>query len=176
MVCKIPRVYLVGVFVLLAVSVSSVSAEAKSWTESYIEAQEFLKAKDMSSAALAYYRAQLASSWARELRPAAFVGNGNDPGTFRAAMNQVLGQSINPWAFEDSKARLLPLLEKLEKEVAAVKTDKELAESIYSGITESGQNRYEAKYPYVIPIEGRLAAFKDFAAKWIAQGRIVANR
>lgn len=176
MVSRLGQLCLVGVFFLVAISVSSASADAKSWTESYIEAQDLLKDKDMSRAALAYYRAQLASSWARELRPAAFVGDGNDPGTFRSAINHTLGESINPWAFEDAKARLLPILEKLEKEVAGIKTDKALAESIYSGITESGQNTYEAKYPYVIPVDARLAKFKDFAAKWIAQGRAAAGR
>lgn len=155
---------------------SNVYADPKSWSESYIEAGDLVKKHDLSSAAFAYYRAQLASSWAKELRPSAFVGNGNDPGTFRSAINQVLGESINPWTFQDPKKRLLPILDKLEQEVEALHTSQELSNSIYSGSMESEQKEEEAKYPYAFPIEERLAKFKAFAAKWIAQGRAAAGR
>ena len=161
---------------LIFLFASNLCADAKTWSESYVEAGELVKTQDLSSGAFAYYRAQLASSWARELRPSAFVGNGNDPGTFRSAMNQVLGESINPWTFKDPKKRLLPILDKLEQEVAALHTSQELSNSIYSGIMESDQKGEEAKYPYAFPIEERLAKFKAFAAKWIAQGRAAAGR
>ena len=170
----------VVISVLMLMSSSWVSAEPRNWVECYVEAAEFRKQNKLESAAHSYYRAQLASSWARELRPLAFIGDGNDPGTFRSAMDFTLGQTINPWAFENPKKRLVPLLDRLEAEVRAIKDQKQLSGSIFSGAIGSEEEErskgYLAKYPYKIDEGDRMSRFKTFALEWIASGRKAAKQ
>jgi hypothetical protein len=158
---------------------ASAFGEEKTWFSLYQQAGSFVNQGEMDKAAAAYYRAQLASSWARELRPSAFVGNGNDPGTVRAALNQVIGQSVNPWAFKEVKNRLIPILDDILSEVEQIRTEEQLDSSIFSGLTAS-QKKEEAegtltKYPYVIPKNQRIEKFKTFAKNWVEEGKTAAT-
>lgn len=170
---RLVRIALLGV---LAVIPYSVFAEQKGWMDAYLEAADFVKKQEMPAAALAYYRAQLASSWARKMRPSAFVNNGNDPGTMRGAMNVTLGEAINPWAFQDRTGRLLPILDKLSQEISEIQDQEQLAASPYSGFVGGGEDEEKQgmtkRYPFVIFPKDRLQKFKIFAEAWLQKGRI----
>lgn len=149
----------------------------KGWLDYYMDSSDFLKEKKMSKAAYSYYQAQLSSSWCKELRPSAFVHDGTDPGTLRAAINVGVGQLINPWAFQDPKGRIFPILTRIEKEISELKTLDDLENSPYSGRMEKKESRKDIeKYPFVIAPENRLQRFKSFANNWIQQGKHAANR
>lgn len=168
---------LIPLLLFLVFLPTTAQTENPSWVQSYQEAGKLLKQGRYAAAAESYYRAQLASSWDRELRPAAFVQDGNDPGTLRAALNQTLGAAINPWAFKDAKKRLVPILDLLTKEVEAITSLEALSSSIYGGFSggsKEEQGASQRKYPLVIPTKERLLKFKRFANNWIAQGRSAA--
>ena len=80
-------------------AVAPAFSDSSNWFDGYQEVNKFAKKNDIHSAATSFYRAQLASSWARQIRPSAFVGNGNDPGTVRAALNPDLGSTNQPLGF-----------------------------------------------------------------------------